>query len=1075
MVLFQRSCVSPYEVTRLTRDIPQTEEGPSWPRNWEQLHPEDIDAVKQCLQEAVASAAEYAVRYRLPDPAGGEPVWVLERGWKVSQEPAHLEGFMFIGMQQAEGASPTLPPASRLPHPAAMSFLLRAGGGAIPCPPFPLAGAPPGLAETIERLLGQWNQATDMPQWSSALAEAQGGETIKFELTLRSHPTSPDLECTLQPVPQLPDWELPPEAGSGDDLDNFELLFHSSSSPMLVVREDVVVRCNKAATDLFGTNFERDLLGRRPGSFLHRTEEEQPNTAACEHEMIRLDGQRLTVDVTTTALPLDNREHSLYVLYDLSEQKRIQEALRVSIERAEQANKAKSVFLATMSHEIRTPMNIILGFLALAQHTSSTVKLLDYVQKVETAAQSLLRIINDILDVSKIEAGQVSLEQEDFSVEQTLEELVQTAAVWNRSNPEVELVLELDPELPPQLSGDALRLKQVLLNLVSNAFKFTASGAVVISVRKVAASATDVRLEFAVQDTGIGLTEEQISRLFSPFVQADSSVTRRYGGTGLGLFICRSLTELLGGELNVQSELGRGSRFTFTVRLDLPKAEQQRTPNESSLGRLRVLLADDNQVSLSALRTTLQQFGYAVTAVTSGSEALEEAHSATERFDLVLLDSSMPDMSGIETLERMQLDPGFGREVMMLLTSSPDEELITRALKAGFRAVIPKPLSQSTLHDELVQAFGGRRNVRKSVARARRTGAPLKQFEPSRILLAEDHEMNQELATEMLRLRGLQCKIARNGYEALADLEKQVFDLVLMDVQMPGLDGLEATRQARRMGVHAPIVALTANAMPEDNERCLAAGMNDYIPKPIEPEHLDRVLSRFLQPRGTPAPRRAEPEDEAAEPELPQMPGIDFARGLRRLGGHWKIFSTMLDQFVAKQANVPMRISAQLHEGDYEGACRTAHSLRGVAGSLGAIDLAETARQLEMRLRQKAERSQLEGLLATLGRDMARVSEAVQKMSGAVPEPEDAGGPLNPEEVLDKVRRIESMLTRDVAESLALADELVSRGLESSVGDRLRQVHLALHEFDIDGAGELLRNLLAQLETSRPGGGLAQE
>ncbi|MDR1044817.1 MAG: response regulator [Candidatus Adiutrix sp.] len=539
-------------------------------------------------------------------------------------------------------------------------------------------------------------------------------------------------------------------------------------------------------------------------------------------------------------------------LMDVTELKQRARELKEARDAAEESTRAKSEFLANMSHEIRTPMNAILGLIHLALQTEMNEVQREYLQKTESSAKTLLRIINDILDFSKIEAGKLEMEAEEFQLDEVLQQVVDQISTRAHEKG-LELLLVVPPNTPAGLVGDQVRLAQVLSNLTSNAVKFTDQGQVTLKVATVREDQGSATLKFMVEDTGIGLTPEQTRNLFAAFSQAEASISRRYGGTGLGLAISKRLVEMMGGEIWCESQAGRGSVFAFTARFGLHHSERRYISQRKDFSGLAALAVDDNVVALEILSDFLRTLGFTVVTAASGHEALEklsEREKQGQHFDLVFIDWKMPDMDGIETSDRIhQIVSPNKLPVIIMATAYNRDDVLDLARKSGIRNVLTKPLSPSTMLNVLVDIFGRGLPEKESRLKKAHEMSVVKEYAGARILLAEDNEVNQLVASRILKNAGLVVEIANNGRQALEMVQAEPYDLVLMDIQMPEMDGIEATHEIRRLPGFdkLPIVAMTAHAMSGDREMSLKAGMNDHINKPINLQELFSTLAKWLR------------------------------------------------------------------------------------------------------------------------------------------------------------------------------------------------------------------------------------
>jgi PAS domain S-box-containing protein len=582
------------------------------------------------------------------------------------------------------------------------------------------------------------------------------------------------------------------------------------------------------------------------------------------------------------------------------------EQLRQAKEAAESATRTKSMFLANMSHEIRTPMNAVIGLAYLALKTELSAKQRDYLNKIHQAGTSLLGIINDILDVSKIEANQLKLEHIAFNLDDVLANLSVMSS--QRANEKgLELLFDIAPDIPRSLLGDPLRLGQILINLVSNAVKFTEQGYVHLQVRQQARDDDQLTLQFTIRDTGIGMTPEQTSRLFQAFTQADGSTTRRFGGTGLGLTIARHLVEQMGGTIQVKSEPDVGSEFSFAIQLTANQImNEKRRLIPGAITGLRVLVVDDNAVACDILLAALQQLPLHAEAVTSADQAwqrLQQANQEDTPFHLLMTDWQMPEMNGIELAQHARELPLPPR--MVLVTAFSYDDIQQEAKAVGFEGFLTKPISQSQVVDCLMRLFAPPQGETMAVFEH----LVLPQFRQANVLLAEDNPINQQIAVEMMLASGIHTDVAANGHEAMSLLfshEPTHYDLVFMDLQMPGLDGHETTLAIRADARfhQLPIIAMTAHALQDERERCLAEGMNDHIAKPIDPQLFYKLLSHYLVHKLSGSRQNASSNSHL---QL-QLDGLDSQTALQRVNGNQTLYLQLLQQFCHEQGGIPARI-----------------------------------------------------------------------------------------------------------------------------------------------------------------------
>jgi two-component system, sensor histidine kinase and response regulator len=743
-----------------------------------------------------------------------------------------------------------------------------------------------------------------------------------------------------------------------------------------------------------------------------------------EQRLVRKDGTIATTSVRFSLLR-DAAGRPQYVAAlqeDITERKRLEAALVTSKEVAEAATKAKSDFLANMSHEIRTPMNAIIGMTHLALKTDLSKKQADYLTKVKSAAHALLGIINDILDFSKIEAGKLDMEKTGFRLEDVFDNLSSIVS-QKAQDKNLEFLIGAQHDIPPNLVGDPLRLGQILINLVNNAVKFTQRGEVSVTAALEERVADRVKVRFSVRDSGIGMTPEQSARLFQAFTQADTSTTRKYGGTGLGLSISKRLVEMMEGSIWAESEPGIGSTFHFTARFGIG-SEEKRKRFIPDLAGIRALVVDDNAQAREILTDALRVFALRAESVSSGEDAVREIASADSQdpYRLVLMDWHMPGMDGLEASRIIKADSRLQHiPKIVMVTAFGREDVRTQAEEIGIESYLLKPVNSSLLYDTLVDLFGvGGLEDRRS--RVKKDDSPVHDATGIRILLVEDTEMNQQVATELLESAGAVVTVANHGGEAVKILtegsQAPPFDVVFMDLQMPEMDGFTASKLLRRDPrlQNFPIIAMTAHALVEERQRCLDAGMNDHVSKPIDPDVLFSTLMRWAKPRPRQATEsqalliseRTTPANTADE--LPEIVGINLDDGLKRVAGNRRLYRDLLGQFVAKHANAATQISAALESEDLKLAERIAHTVKGVAGNLGITQVKSAAQQLE-----KAIRERQNSVAALLGAFATVVDTQVHAIDQALREstpsrPKETPPPFNGETASATIARLRSLL-----------------------------------------------------------------
>jgi PAS domain S-box-containing protein len=824
-----------------------------------------------------------------------------------------------------------------------------------------------------------------------------------------------------------------------------------------------------------------------------------------DKRFIRKDGEIVYTNLTSACIR-DDTGDVLYVLasfQDITERKKMDDDLHERIKelddaqsamlnmmedldeeksRAEEATRAKSDFLANMSHEIRTPMNAVIGMAHLALKTALTPKQQDYLNKIQSSANSLLGIINDILDFSKIEAGKLDMEAVEFDLLETLDNVANVITVKAQEKENLEVLFYLDPQVPNFLVGDSLRLNQILVNLGNNAVKFTEQGEIVLSARVTERLDDKVTLQFSVRDTGIGMTAEQQNKLFQAFSQADTSTTRKYGGTGLGLTISKRLVNLMGGEIWTESEAGQGTTFNFTAEFGLGKAPVKRRFEPSAdLRGLKVLVVDDNATSREILQDILESFSFEVYLSASGKEALEKIERADRDnpFELVIMDWKMPGMDGIEASRRIKSHRKLTKiPAIVLVTAYGREEVMHQADDIGLEGFLLKPVNSSVLFDAIMQALGKEiQDVLRTGRKKEQSNEELSAISGARVLLVEDNEINQQVAQEILQGAGLIVTVVNNGQEGVDAAKKNQYDVILMDIQMPVMDGHAATRKIREWEGEMrnegkdpiPIIAMTAHAMAGDEQKSLDAGMNGHVTKPIDPAQLFATLQKWIKPgdKPTEAPhaqaaiQHPEPDQTGPREEaLPEsLPGFDLKAGLVRLMGNKRLYRKLLLDFGTKYSAAAGEIRAALDARDFGQVHSLVHNLKGLAGNLEAKDLQAASVEMEKLVKGQTETAasvnELNQKFSALENALEQALAAAQTLGPAAEKqtPENSQYTrvsLPPELIRKATENIKAAAEMgDVAQIKSIAEELKSdSNAVAPFCDKLVQL---AEDFDFDG------------------------
>jgi signal transduction histidine kinase/DNA-binding response OmpR family regulator/HPt (histidine-containing phosphotransfer) domain-containing protein len=758
--------------------------------------------------------------------------------------------------------------------------------------------------------------------------------------------------------------------------------------------------------------------------------------------------------------------------------RRISEELRTAKEVAEGAAHTKSAFMATMSHEIRTPLNAIIGFTNLARRTDLSPKQQDYLLKIQSSSSSLLGIVNDILDFSKIEAGKLNLENSDFLLEHVLDKLgaVLNARALGKS---LELVFVVGEDVPKVLKGDPLRLEQILINLGGNAVKFTESGEIVVSVSVHESSQDGIALLFSVRDTGIGISPEQQSRLFRTFSQADSSTTRKFGGTGLGLAICKQLVELMGGTIRIRSEAGKGSTFEFTLAFGRA-ADPSIADAAMELDAKHVLVVDDNPLVLEAAATMLKHFSIKAMTAPDAATALRDLGALPSGFPLeaILFDYDLPDMNAREFARRVRNQERFPKTPLITMANSGRMEDAEKSPADSFDGILSKPLSGSALYNALIGLKNGASShpMKPTWTLAGQPPPSLASLKGARVLLVEDNEINQQVAQELLEAEGLVVTLAGNGRQAVEVSAAGQFDVILMDVQMPEMDGPTATKKIRENPRFSglPIIAMTANVLESERAAYLEAGMNDFIAKPIDVARMHAVLLKWVKPPGNRQASGPEPEAAASGPLEFRLEGIDSGTALQRLNGNASLYARLLLKFRERCRTAASEITEALDSGKEEDAERLAHTLKGLAATIGADALAEAARIFEASFKNKEGR--IREHLIPLSESLEGVYRALAALPGEVSMPKS--GASEKMAIADGVEwsvlseivgNLRGKLSRSEAGSAGEFRKLLSKLEGSGFDAALSALGGAVEAYDFESAEKALEILWQELEQARRG------
>lgn len=784
---------------------------------------------------------------------------------------------------------------------------------------------------------------------------------------------------------------------------------------------------------------------------------------------LKKDGIEFPMDLAISQVNLHDRIIFTGVIRDISQRKEFEAALVEAKQLADEANRSKGDFLANMSHEIRTPMNGIIGLTHLALKTELTPVQHDYLRKINSSSQNLLTIINDILDVSKIEAGKLEIEEIEFSLDKVLEGVSDVLSTKIQEKG-LEFHFNIKDDVPSRLIGDPVRISQILTNLASNAVKFTKHGQVIISFQILEKTQDSLNLECSVQDSGIGLSADHINKLFKPFNQADTSTTRKFGGTGLGLTIVKKLVLLMGGDIRIESQLGKGSSFIFNIVLKPSQIKEESQPIPNALQDTRILVIDDSPFMRDILMAMLKSLKFEATTITSRfAEGLQELQTADQPYDLVLIDNKLPDATGAEVCGQIKTVTPEKETKTILISGFTEEDILKDIETAEFDGFLHKPITRSTLFN-MIQYVLGFQEAKKRVTSASKSSEVenLDSIQGARILLVEDNKINQQIACELLRHAGLVVSVAENGEEALKAVKQNEYDTVLMDIQMPVMDGYRATREIRALTQFKdlPIIAMTANASDDDRKKALDCGMNEHIPKPIDPYGLIKTLVQMISPAIS-VPDAPQTKESDKSQLLPPIPGLDLEDGLTRVAHNEDLYKSLLIQFSSHKANVIEEIETAVKQKDMEKAKQLLHSLKGVAGNIGAKEIANKATQIEKKLKNNNLDSEYETLIESAKQSMNLLIAGIASMEEKYPTNNDVeiSQPLPEYDKLSPHFKIladliseSNMTARDYLESI---EETFK---ETPIKDFLSPVKEHLNRFSFSLAAESLEKLTNELQ-----------
>ena len=918
-----------------------------------------------------------------------------------------------------------------------------------------------------EHLNDEWNNALNGAPYE-VIHRVIVNQKIKWiheqaELVFDNDGKLKDVLGTAQDITEQKQIELAMQASEARFRSIFErasigIAFADEMGNLLQVNQCFLDLIKFTWDELEGVNFstfthKEDLVLET--SFFHEIFENKIDYYRIEKRYITKKDEIIWVDVNVTVIRNEQNQPINFVglVIDVTERKNVEAQLVEAKHTAENANQAKSEFLANMSHEIRTPMNAVLGLTQLVLETELNYRQRDFLTKVYSSSKALLSILNDILDYSKIEAGRLDIENVSCHLETILMNVADLFSA-KLSEKSLELFFEIAPETPYTILSDPLRINQILNNLVSNAIKFTAQGEIKIKVKPLKTQGNMQTLQFCVRDTGIGLSQGQIELLFQPFVQADNSISRKYGGTGLGLAICYRLVNLMNGKMRVSSVQGEGSTFSFSIDVELLKEAQNPLIELQKLKGQRVLVVDDQLTSVTILQNLLEAWGMKVEIALSGQEALDKINQAEcqqDCFDAVLLDWHMPDIDGLDVAKHLREHPCCGHSLVIIMVTAYDkQELFIKSAELNITNVLTKPIIPSNVFNALLDNPNHPVHLYKS----RSIEDDEKVLLGMRVLLVEDHKINQQVATEFLSSRGANVMIANHGAEAITHFKNAEFDAILMDLHMPEMDGLEATRRIRALpkGDEVPIIAMTAAVMDADKNNCLEAGMVDFIAKPVQVEQLIQVLCHWVKKEdfGIEINTDAEQREHSA---------LDISAALKRLNGNYALLSRLLSDFVSEHTQTIEQLCHYLANQEFETAKKLLHSIKGVSANLGASSLSDSASQLEKQIKDEVELTALPLFSTAMQQTLATIEEF--KLSSKSVKNSDSGSSLSNQELLPLLEALRPYLENNDLLPESLLEPLRDVKYQEPIKTQLNKLWNQLDAFDYNGALTTLEQITA--------------